>query len=116
MDQLERDDLPSRTPAAVQRSSDCSDAVTERLADTRDLLERLSAELAELRAKVTNLEVALSTSRLIGQAVGIVMAQRKISEDEAFGLLREASQRLRRKVRDIAAEVVLTGEIPSEAA
>ena len=61
-----------------------------------------------------NFETALSSSRQIGTAMGILMAQRKVSSDEAFALLRTASQHLNRKLRDIAAEVEETGELPSD--
>ncbi len=37
---------------------------------------------------------------------------RKITQDDAFALLRKASQHLHRKLRDIAAEVVETGTMP----
>jgi AmiR/NasT family two-component response regulator len=40
------------------------------------------------------------------------MHQRKITETEGFDLLRRASQRTNRKLRDIADEVVTTGTLP----
>ena len=42
----------------------------------------------------------------IEQAKGILMAQSKVSPDQAFDLLRHASQRENRKLRDIARELV----------
>lgn len=62
---------------------------------------------------VLNFEAALSSSRQIGTAMGIVMARNLVTSDEAFELLRQASLHLNRKLRDIAAEVEETGEIPS---
>jgi AmiR/NasT family two-component response regulator len=35
-----------------------------------------------------------------------------MSQDEAFDLLRWASQHLNRKLRDVAADVIETGELP----
>jgi len=68
---------------------------------------------AHLRAEdVDNLTAALGTSRQIGTAVGIVMAQRQVPSEEAFALLRKASMDLNRKVHDIAAEVEMTGDLP----
>ncbi|OMH23977.1 hypothetical protein BKD30_10195 [Tersicoccus phoenicis] len=61
---------------------------------------------------VADLQTALGTSRQIGTAVGILMAGRGVSNDEAFALLRQASQDLNRKLRDIAADVTYTGELP----
>lgn len=62
-----------------------------------------------------NLRAALQSSRQIGTAVGIVMAQRLVTSEDAFAELREASSRLNRKLNDIAAEVERTGEIPGHA-
>lgn len=52
------------------------------------------------------LEEALASRDLIGKAQGILMAQRGCDEDEAFDLLRQASQRSNRKLREVAAEIV----------
>jgi hypothetical protein len=40
------------------------------------------------------------------------MAHHKVAQDDAFTLLRVASQGLHRKLRDIAVEVVETGTLP----
>lgn len=48
---------------------------------------------------------------VIGQAKGILMCQRKINADDAFEVLREASQRQNRKLRDLAEELAITGEL-----
>jgi AmiR/NasT family two-component response regulator len=40
------------------------------------------------------------------------MAHHKVTEDAAFSMLRATSQRLHRKLRDIAIEVVETGTLP----
>lgn len=63
-------------------------------------------------AEAGNLRVALSSSREIGIAIGIVMATHRVSEQHAFDMLRTASQHTHRKLRDVAAEVALTGEVP----
>jgi AmiR/NasT family two-component response regulator len=39
-------------------------------------------------------------------AKGIVMARQKVSDDEAFDILRRASQRMNVKLRDLAEKVV----------
>lgn len=59
-----------------------------------------------------NFESALSSSRQIGTAIGILMARQRVDSGGAFELLREASQHLNRKLRDIATEVAQTGELP----
>jgi len=57
-------------------------------------------------ARAEQLEVGMATNREIGAAVGILMATHKISQDQAFELLSNASQRLNRKLRDIASGIV----------
>ena len=46
------------------------------------------------------------TMAVIEQAKGIVMAQQRCGPEEAFDLLRRASQRANIKVRDLAAQIV----------
>ena len=80
---------------------------------------RVHVELARLRGHATrqaenetaNLRLALASNRQIGTALGILMHRYKITSDEDFTQLRVTSQRLNRKLRDIADEVVFTGEL-----
>lgn len=65
--------------------------------------------------RASHLATALETSRQIGAAVGVLMATRKITDRQAFELLRTTSQQLHRKVRDIALEVTETGVLPDQA-
>jgi GAF domain-containing protein len=55
---------------------------------------------------------AMRSRAVIDQAIGVLMAQRKVTADVAFGLLRDASQRLNVKLRLIAEELVGTGALP----
>jgi len=64
------------------------------------------------RERIAGLEQALVSNRSIGMAIGILMAIRRIGQDEAFDLLRRVSQRTNRKLREIADEVVHTGQLP----
>jgi GAF domain-containing protein len=58
------------------------------------------------RDESAQLRVALDTNRTIGAAVGILMATHTISQDDAFALLTTASQRMNRRLRDVAADIV----------
>ncbi|HVF75567.1 MAG TPA: GAF and ANTAR domain-containing protein [Acidimicrobiales bacterium] len=51
------------------------------------------------------LRTGMATRDVIGQAKGILMVRQGIGEDEAFELLRRASQRLNVKLRDIAEQM-----------
>jgi GAF domain-containing protein len=52
------------------------------------------------------LREALATRDLIGQAKGVLMERESCTPDEAFDILRRASQRTNHKLRDVAAEIV----------
>ncbi len=55
------------------------------------------------------MEEALRSRDLIGQAKGVLMARQGVTEDRAFDMLRRASQRLNVKLRDIAEQVAHGG-------
>lgn len=55
---------------------------------------------------------AVTTRQLIGQAQGILIERFKISDEQAFGLLVRASQDTNRKLVEIAADLVRSGELP----
>ena len=62
--------------------------------------------------KVEQLQHGLITRDLIGQAKGILMERFKITSGQAFTVLVRASQHNNRKLRDIAAELANTGQLP----
>ncbi|MGY1741545.1 MULTISPECIES: ANTAR domain-containing protein [unclassified Blastococcus] len=53
-----------------------------------------------------NLRIAMESRSVIEQAKGVLMAQQGVDADQAFEILRAASQRSNRKLREIAAGVV----------
>ncbi|HEY6744388.1 MAG TPA: GAF and ANTAR domain-containing protein [Mycobacteriales bacterium] len=67
---------------------------------------------ARERAQINGLEQAVASNRAIGMAIGILMAIERVGQDEAFDLLRTVSQRTNRKLREIADDVVHTGQLP----
>lgn len=73
--------------------------------------------LDELRQReIAGLAQAVESNREIGVAVGILMANERYTRDEAFEQLRTASQHLNRRLRQVAEEVTLTGELPTRPA
>jgi GAF domain-containing protein len=66
--------------------------------------------LQEQRAE--NLQAAMVSREVIGQAQGILMERERITADQAFQLLRHSSQRLNVKLRDVAQALVDTGSVP----
>lgn len=71
----------------------------------------LAVAAATSREKARNLGQALENSREIGVAMGVLMIQHKITREQAFDLLRIASQHTHRKLADIASEVADTGSL-----
>lgn len=55
---------------------------------------------------VDQLRQAVETRETIGKAIGILMEREGVSDEDAFAMLRTASQNSNVKLRDIAAEVV----------
>ena len=69
----------------------------------------------EAEAQADHLRKAIESRDVIGQAKGILMQRRGVSADEAFGILRRASQGLNVKLADLA-QVLSTRhtELPPE--
>ncbi|MBC9824139.1 GAF and ANTAR domain-containing protein [Terrabacter sp. MAHUQ-38] len=87
--------------------------------DDRDVAEGLlltthaaqAVTAVHLREQAKHLERALESNRDIGAAIGVLMAQHKLTRDQAFDLLRIASQNTNRKLHDVALDVVDTGVV-----
>ena len=81
-------------------------------------LARLALDSARERAadanKAHNLAEALRTRELIGQAQGILIERDRITANQAFEVLRRASQNMNIKLREVAETLVETGETPPE--
>lgn len=67
--------------------------------------------LAQAAAKISNLNIALSSNRTIGAAVGVLMSRRRLTYQAAFELLSDRSHRLHRKIVDLADEVLYAGDL-----
>ena len=75
---------------------------------------QIAAALFSHRDLAEQLREAMLSRAVIEQAKGVLMAQRRVTADEAFALLREASQRRNVKLRVLAQDVVDTGELSAE--
>lgn len=98
-----------RRSGALNIFGDRPDVFTDDSVTTAAILAgfaSVSLAAADSSARATELEAGLLTSREIGAAVGILMATHHINQDEAFQMLSQASQRLNRKLRDIAGGIV----------
>ncbi|WP_399934097.1 ANTAR domain-containing protein [Streptomyces kanamyceticus] len=77
-------------------------AVAQRISDTQEFAEQM--------------RTAMRSRSVIDQALGVVMGQRRCTAEEAFGILRSASQHRNVKLRDLCRELLtnLTGRPPTE--
>ena len=82
--------------------------VTESVARVLAVLAAIT--LSESRGRA-NLERALESRDLIGQAKGIIMQARRVTAEEAFALLVRRSQQTNTKLLDVAEDVVHTGVV-----
>jgi ANTAR domain len=73
--------------------------------------ERLVEAVATRKATANHLELALASNREIGVAVGILMVNHELTDEQALDLLSRVSQHSNRKLRAIALEVARTGVI-----
>jgi len=75
----------------------------------------LALRLAEHVQMSADLRAALASRAIIDQAVGIVMVQQRCTADEAFAVLRRASQQRNIKIHAIAAGIIegVTGRPPT---
>jgi GAF domain-containing protein len=64
------------------------------------------------REMADNLQTALESRAVIDQAKGILMERHRLTADQSFQALAQASMRVNRKLRDIADHLVTTGELP----
>lgn len=72
----------------------------------------LALDRSALLVQVANLRLAVVSNREIGAAVGILMARHRDSYPTAFSSLCKISQQENRKLRDVAADVLHTGDLP----
>ena len=96
---------------AAGPSARADDAWAERAQLAADLAANRIAARA-YRDVAEHLQAALASNRRIGAAMGLLMARHRLSDAEAFDLLRRASQRKHVRLRDVAEDILLLGDIP----
>jgi AmiR/NasT family two-component response regulator len=81
--------------------------IRSQLVETREQIRAGSSARQRLHdSAYARLQAQLDSLPVIEQAKGILMAQRGCSAEDAFDLLRSASQRTNTRVREVATEIV----------
>jgi AmiR/NasT family two-component response regulator len=111
--------LALNSPSLVgeQRLAPADDLV-ELINDLAEELARYLCKAASLTAELTlvrrineELTIAVESNRSVGVAMGILMDRHRITEPQSFDLLKTASQAAHRKLRNIALDVIDTGQL-----
>lgn len=106
-----------QTPGALNIYSQSASRYTGEQKRTAILLAQQAAvllvnafTLMDSQEVSNQLRGALASREVIGEAKGILMQQQACTRDQAFDILRRASQRQNRKVRDLAESLVVAVE------
>lgn len=65
-------------------------------------------EHAELLEKTKNLEEALATQKAVNKAKGILMAEKNLSENDAYHLIRKQAMKERKTMKEVAESILTT--------
>ena len=101
-----------RTLGALTVYSVDAEPVPEAALEFAQALAAQSAATLAFARKADQLEVAMLTRQQIGQAVGVLMERFGLSPEAAFSYLRRVSQTGNVKLREVARNLVSTGELP----
>jgi transcriptional regulator with GAF, ATPase, and Fis domain len=76
----------------------------------------LAQRIADAKEFAADLQTALQSRTVIDQAMGVIMGQQRCTPDQAFDVLRAASQHRNVKLRDLCAELIasITGQPPAD--
>lgn len=103
---------PDRTWGALNVYSTKKDGFSDADVLQGQTIAALAAVALARSINDEQLASALETRTTIGQAIGIVMERYQLDADHAFSVLRRISSQDNLKLRDLAAQVVATREVP----
>jgi uncharacterized coiled-coil protein SlyX len=110
--------LQDGAEVAVERVDEADQRIDDleaRTAVHREMIAELQAEGLISSHHAADLEAALQMSRTIGAAIGILMGSLRVTEVNAFQILKKASMDRNVKLRNLAEEIVLTGDATAAA-
>ena len=96
---------PHHTLGGINMYATRPDAFSDQDQMLAILLSSLGAVVVDASRQQANLRAAIESRQLIGEAIGIMRAQRSMSREEAFTALSKASQRMNIKLRDLAEQI-----------
>ena len=66
-------------------------------------------QFASLQEENSTLKETLEARKIIERAKGLLMEQRKLSEEQAYSLIKKASMNMRKPMADVAQAILLAG-------
>ena len=96
---------PQRNLGGLNMYSRRPDAFTRDQRNLGLLLAAVASVAADASRTQAEMVAAVQTRQVIGEAIGIIRAQSKMSSEEAFQVLSQASQRMNVKLRDVATAI-----------
>jgi two-component system, response regulator PdtaR len=83
----------------------------EELSPTIELAVTRYQDFLSLHQENSTLKENLASRKLIERAKGLLMAQRKLSEEQAYTLIKKTSMNMRKPMADVAQAILLAGGI-----
>ncbi len=81
----------------------------EELRPTIELALSRFQQFASLQDENSTLKETLEARKIIERAKGLLMEQRKLSEEQAYSLIKKASMNMRKPMADVAQAILLAG-------
>ena len=78
--------------------------------DAAEQVANARSDLIVATSRAEHLQHALVSSGQIGMAMGILMERHRLTQEQAFERLRELSQRSNVKLREVAEQIIYTGD------
>jgi GAF domain-containing protein len=101
----------TRTVGALNIYAERTDAFDDEDAMAAVLLAAVAGGVVDAARRQSELREAMESRDVIGQAMGILMAQHRITSEEAIERLRAASQRLNVRLRDLAMRITASASL-----
>ena len=109
----EIDELTADSRASMARADAAEariDQMEARAAVDRRMIEELRAAGVVGQESIEQVKAAITMSRTVGTAIGILMASRRISHDEALVVLDTASERAHVPLHHLAETIIVGAE------
>jgi GAF domain-containing protein len=98
--------VDGHTLGGLNLYSTAADTINPEVLATAELFAAHAALALGKAQREDNLYSALSTRKVIGQAIGLIMERYELEEEKAFQYLARVSQHSNHRLRDVAAELV----------